>query len=78
MNNICFISKNPCLIYKDDKIENNKEHTYFDQIEMQLAITTRIWPDFIFYTSKGMVIDRVIFGENHWKNFRENILNFLL
>ena len=43
---------------------------------MQLAITTRTWSGLIFYTSKGMVIDRVIFDENHWKNLRENILNF--
>ena len=50
--------------------------TYYDQVQMQLAITTRTWSDFIFYTSKGMVIDRVIFDENHWENLRENILNF--
>ena len=43
---------------------------------MQLAITTKTWSGFIFYTSKGMVIYRVIFDENHWKNLRENILNF--
>ena len=39
---ICFISKNPPFLYSETsgKILINKSHTYYDQIQMQFALTT--------------------------------------
>ena len=50
---ISFISKNFCLVFDDvtGKIHINKNHTYYDQIQMQLALTTQAWCDLVFYTS---------------------------
>ena len=43
---------------------------------MQLAATCRTWGDFVFYTSKGLVIDRVLFDKEYWENLQRNILGF--
>ena len=51
---ICFISKNPPFLYSEtSKLLINKSHTHYDQIQMQLALTTQSWCDFIFYKSRG-------------------------
>ena len=65
---ICFISKNICLIFDDvtGKIHINKNDTYYDQIQMLFTLATQIWCDFLFYTSKGLVIDRVFYDKEHW------------
>ena len=75
---ICFISKNPPFLYSEtsSKILVNKSHTYYDQIQTQLALTTQSWCDFTFYTSKGLIIHRVQFDEAHWHKLQTKILNF--
>ena len=75
---ICFISKNFCLVFDDvtEKIHINKNHTYYDQIQMQLTLTTQAWCDFVFYASKGVVIDRVFYDKEHWGKLQELILDF--
>ena len=44
---ICFIAKDSCLVFSDGKVQLNKRHSYYDQIQMQLALTTQIWCDFV-------------------------------
>ena len=62
---VCFISKNPCIWYcKNSKeITIRKTHSYYDQIQMQLALTCQSFCDFIFYTNKGIVINQVEFDK---------------
>ena len=43
---------------------------------MQLALSSQTWCDFVFYTSKGLVIDRVDFDEDYWKNIQSLALKF--
>ena len=64
----CFISKNICLIFDDvtEKIHINKNDTYYDQIQMKFTLATQIWCDFLFYTSKGLVIDRFFYDKEYW------------
>ena len=75
---ICHISPYPCILIdkENGKIVINKKHTYYDQIQMQLAITCRTWCDFVLYTSKGLVVDRVAFDADYWENLQKNILGF--
>lgn len=40
-----------------EKIHINKTHTFYDQIQMRLALTAKIWCDFVFCTSNGLVIE---------------------
>ena len=43
---------------------------------MQLALTTQAWCDFVFYTSKGLVIDRVFYDKEDWGKLQKSILDF--
>ena len=43
---------------------------------MQLALTTQSWCDFVLYTNKGIVIDRVRYNEQYWFKLRDKLLNF--
>ena len=43
---------------------------------MQLALTTQTWCDFILYTNKGLIIDRVKYDEEHWFELREKLHKF--
>ena len=74
---IIFISKTS-PIFRDTTglIRLRKDHSYYDQITMQMAMTTRSWCDFVLYTSKGLVIDRVYFDPNHWAVLSRRILEF--
>ena len=74
--NICFIAKKPSLVYDEEHIKINKDHPYYKQIQMQLALTTQTWCDFVCYTSKGLVIDRVAFDEHYWSILQREILEF--
>ena len=73
---VSFISKTSCIELVDNKLCLRKDHSYYDQVQMQLALTTKSWCDFIFFTLKGMVIDRVRFNPEHWATLRNKILNF--
>ena len=73
---ICFIAKDSCLVFSDGKVQLNKRHSYYDHIQMQLALTTQTWCDFVFYTSKDLVIDRIRFDKDYWEELVLKILNF--
>ena len=74
---ICFMSKDPCIIYdkETDRLHINKKHSYYNQVQMQLALSYQTWCDFILYTSKGLVIDRVEFDEKYSQTFYHFISN---
>ena len=75
---ICFISKNPPFLFCQTscQIFVNKSVTYCDQIQIQLAVTAKSWCDFMFSTSKGLIIHRVQFHEEHWHKLQTKILDF--
>ena len=73
---ICFISKSSCLEIINDNIRLKRDHSYYDQVQMQLALTTQTWCEFILYTNKGIIIDRVKYDEEHWFELREKLLKF--
>ena len=33
---------------------------------MKFTLATQIWCDFLFYTSKGLVIDRFFYDKEYW------------
>lgn len=75
---ICFMSESSCLKYDkiNDKISLDREHSYYDQIQMQLGITCQTFCDFILYTTKGMVIDRINYDCKYWESLSDRILKF--
>ena len=73
---ILHLSKNPCIQIIDDKVKINVNHSYYNQIQMQLALTTQTWCDFILFTNKGLVIDRVRFDPVRWRDIRDRLTDF--
>ena len=75
---VSFVAKNPCIRYckNSKKITICKTHSYYNQIQMELALTCQSFCDFVFYTNKGMVIDRVEFDESAWNKLSIRVLKF--
>ena len=75
---VCLISKSACIEYNEDqgKIYLKKDHSYYAQVQMQLALTTQTWCDFIFYTAKEIAIDRIKFDHSYWISLKEKIFSF--
>ena len=73
---VAFISKTSCIELIGNDLKLKKSHSYYDQVQMQLALTTQSWCDFVFFTLKGMVIDRVRFDPEHWKALKDTLLRF--
>ena len=70
------VAPNFCLIYANGNLKINKNHSYYDQITMQMALTGTKWCDFVVYTKKGMAIDRVYFNQNDWNELIQNIYTY--
>ena len=61
---VCFVAKEPYILYDSNtgKICLSEKHFYYDQIQMQLALITSGWCDFVFYTSKELAVDCIRFN----------------
>ena len=61
---ICLQNKT-YFIYLDgnNNVRLKKNSSWFYQIQMQLGICKREWCDFIFYTQKGYIVDRIEFDK---------------
>ena len=57
-----------CCESHDGKIQLKNSHSYFCQIQGQMAICKREWCDFVIYTTKGIAVNRVHFNEEFWSN----------
>ena len=43
-----------------------RHHTYYAQIQGQVAIGKRTWCDFVIYTPKGLSVQRIPFDSQYW------------
>ena len=44
------------------------DHSYFAQIQDQMAIGERPWCNFVVYTTQGLSVHRVLFDSDYWEN----------
>ena len=51
----------------DDKIILNRNHKYYTQVQMQMAVTKRQWCDFFVYSTAGHILERVYFDVEFWE-----------
>ena len=60
------------------KILNLKQsHTYFCQVQGQMAITKRKWCDFVIFTNKGISVQTIEFDPTFWTNqLLPKLINF--
>lgn len=51
-------------------------HSYYSQVQGQMAITGREWCDFFVYTAHGYLIERIYFNEHYWLSNLKNLEYF--
>ena len=50
----------------DGTISLKRNHAYYDQVQLQLYVTSANWCDFCVYTTKGIAIES-IYPDIEWK-----------
>ena len=55
-----------CQMSPDGTISLKRNHTYYDQVQQQLYVTSANWCDFCVYTTKGIAIES-IYPDMEWK-----------
>jgi hypothetical protein len=65
-----------CLQKIDGQTHISKAHSYYTQVQCQLAVTKREWCDFCIYTKNGHFLDRVYFDNVHWQKVEQNCDQF--
>ena len=50
-----------------------KDHAYYTQVQGQLALTGAEWCDFVVYTHKGLIIQRIYFESAFWDILYEKL-----
>ena len=52
----------------DQTFQLERSHSYYCQVQGQMAITERPWCDYIVYTSNGIANDRITFDKLFWES----------
>lgn len=67
----------PLKLVKDQIVLKDK-HSYFYQVQMQMAITGCKWCDFVFFTNKSapVLIERITFDNKFWNSTKEKLINY--
>ena len=73
---VALVEKGFCMEVVNDKIVLKKDHPYYDQVQMQMAITGIKWCDFVVYSRKSLLIDRVRFNNQYWLDLQRKIYEF--
>ena len=61
----------PYLISGDSGLSLSRNHKYFAQIQMQMALTKREWCDLYVYSKYGDFVERVYFDAEYWETCQE-------
>ena len=74
---IYYISKYPCLeVAENSNIVLKENHYYYDQLQYQLGVSCQSWCNFVLYTNKGLVVDRIRYNEKHWVQLKQELLTY--
>jgi len=67
----------PLKLIKDQVVVKEK-HTYYYQMQMQMAVTTLPWCDFVIFTNKDspVLVERVHFNKSFWESTKKKLLEF--
>jgi len=60
----------------DGDLVLKRSHSYYSQIQGQMAIGERTWCDFVVYTSKGLNVQRIQFDHQYWTDNLPKLLSF--
>lgn len=65
-----------CCEIVENQTRLKRNHSYYYQIQGQLAITGRKWCDFFIWTLKGHSVERIHFDEEIWKSMCSKLKKF--
>ena len=65
-----------CIIGSDGDLVLKKSHSYYSQIQGQMAVGERTWCDFVVYTSKGLSVQRIPYDHQCWTDNLPKLLAF--
>lgn len=60
----------------DPECRLKRDREYYAQVQRQMGVTGAKWCDFIFYTSKGLYVERILFDPVFCQNLRTELLNY--
>ena len=57
-----------CIVNSSESIQLKKNHSYYAQIQGQMALGELPWCDFVIYTQKDISIQRITFNQSYWND----------
>ncbi|XP_076087997.1 uncharacterized protein LOC143058383 [Mytilus galloprovincialis] len=64
-----------CELDNFGRLRLKRSHSYYYQVQGQLAITKRAWCHFVVWTNKGMEFERICYDKELWENIMLPKLN---
>ena len=65
-----------CLQSVDGHLRLKRDHEYFAQVQGQLVSSGAKWCDFVLYTSKGLMIERISYDPTYWIDMSKSLNKF--
>ena len=63
-----------CKVSESGNVELKRNHAYYYQVQGSLAITQRLWCDFVVWTPQGFLVERILFDAEQWKTTKPKLL----
>ena len=60
------LSSGFCCTATNGQLTLRRNHTYFAQVQGQMAVGERPWCDFVICTTLGVSVQRITFDQNYW------------
>ena len=65
-----------CCELTNGQCKLKASHSYYFQIQGQMAITGAKWCDFVVFTKKGMSIERIPFNADFWNELENKLIAY--
>ena len=65
-----------CIVDSSGNIQLKENHSYYAQIQGQMALGERPWCDFVVYTQKDISIQRITFNQSYWEDSITKLVSF--
>ncbi len=65
-----------CLQKSNGIIKLKTSHSYYYQVQMQMALTGHKWCDFVVWSNKGYIVDRIQFNQQFWCDMCSKLISF--
>ena len=70
--------KQKFMCKQDGKLMLKKEHAYYYQVQMQLALCKLAYCDFVMWTNKDLAVERISADEHFFRSRLDNLQHFFV